>query len=247
VSGLRPDVAVLVATVRALKAHSGRYVVRPGKPLPPEMLAENPDDVRAGAANLEHHIEILASFGVSPVVALNAFPGDHASEHAVVAEIAARAGARFAVTRHVAEGGAGAADLVAAVEEAAAEPTSFRFAYDLEETLVDKVTDVARDIYGASGVDLSPAARAGLEQFEALGYGRFPVIIAKTHLSISSDPTLLGAPRGWRMPVREVRVAAGAGYVYAIAGDMRTMPGLAKHPAAERIDLGPDGEVVGLS
>jgi formate--tetrahydrofolate ligase len=247
VSGLRPDVAVLVATVRALKAHSGRYVVRPGKPLPPEMLAENPDDVRAGAANLEHHIEILASFGVSPVVALNAFPGDHASEHAVVAEIAARAGARFAVTRHVAEGGAGAADLVAAVEEAAAEPTSFRFAYDLEETLVDKITDVARDIYGASGVDLSPAARAGLEQFEALGYGRFPVIIAKTHLSISSDPSLLGAPRGWRMPVREVRVAAGAGYVYAIAGDMRTMPGLAKHPAAERIDLGPDGEIVGLS
>ncbi len=247
VSGLRPDVAVLVATVRALKAHSGRYVVRPGKALPPEMLAENPDDVRAGAANLEHHIEILASFGVTPVVAINAFPGDHASEHAVIAEIAAAAGARCAVTRHVAEGGAGAGALVEAVEAAAAEPASFRFAYDLEETLVDKITDVARDVYGASGVDLSPAARTGLEQFEALGYGDFPVIIAKTHLSISSDPTLLGAPRGWRMPVREVRAAVGAGYVYAIAGDMRTMPGLAKHPAAERIDLDPDGEVIGLS
>ncbi len=247
VSGLRPDVAVLVATVRALKAHSGRFTVTPGKPLPPEMLAENPDDVRAGAANLAHHIEILRSFGVSPVVAMNAFPGDHDSEHDVVREIAEAAGARFAISRHVAFGGKGAMPLVEAVEEAAAEPTDFRYAYDLDEPLVDKITDVARDIYGATGIDLSPAAKKGLEQFEALGYGEFPVIIAKTHLSISSDPTLLGAPRGWRMPVREVRVAAGAGYVYAIAGDMRTMPGLAKHPAAERIDLDADGNITGLS
>ncbi len=247
VSGLRPDVAVLVATVRALKAHSGRFTVTPGKPLPPEMLAENPDDVRAGAANLAHHIEIVRSFGVSPVVAMNAFPGDHDSEHDVVREIAEAAGARFAISRHVALGGKGALPLVEAVEEAAAEPTDFRYAYDLDESLVDKITDVARDIYGATGIDLSPAAKKGLEQFEALGYGDFPVIIAKTHLSISSDPTLLGAPRGWRMPVREVRVAAGAGYVYAIAGDMRTMPGLAKHPAAERIDLDADGNITGLS
>ncbi|MFC6238115.1 formate--tetrahydrofolate ligase [Longivirga aurantiaca] len=247
VSGLRPDVAVLVATVRALKAHSGRFTVTPGKPLPPEMLAENPDDVRAGAANLAHHIEILRSFGVSPVVAMNAFPGDHDSEHDVVREIAEAAGARFAISRHVAFGGKGAMPLVEAVEEAAAEPTDFRYAYDLDESLVDKITDVARDVYGATGIDLSPAAKRGLEQFEALGYGEFPVIIAKTHLSISSDPTLLGAPRGWRMPVREVRVAAGAGYVYAIAGDMRTMPGLAKHPAAERIDLDADGNITGLS
>jgi formate--tetrahydrofolate ligase len=247
VSGLRPDVAVLVTTVRALKAHSGRFVVKPGKPLPPEMLAESPDDVRAGASNLAHHIEILQRFGVPPVVALNAFPGDHESEHEVVAEIAAAAGARFAVTRHVAEGGRGAAALVEQVEAAASDPTDFRFAYDLDEPLVDKITDVARDVYGATGIDLSPAARSGLEQFEALGYGGFPVIIAKTHLSISSDPSLLGAPRGWRMPVREVRAAVGAGYVYAIAGDMRTMPGLAKRPAAERIDLDENGEIVGLS
>jgi formate--tetrahydrofolate ligase len=247
VSGLRPDVAVLVATVRALKAHSGRFTVKPGKPLPPEMLAENPDDVRAGAANLTHHIEILRSFGVSPVVAMNAFPGDHDSEHAVVREIAEAAGARFAISRHVALGGKGALPLVEAVEEAAAEPTSFSYAYDLDEPLVDKITAVARDVYGATGIDLSPAAKTGLEQFEKLGYGEFPVIIAKTHLSISSDPTLLGAPRGWRMPVREVRAAAGAGYVYAIAGDMRTMPGLAKHPAAERIDLDADGSIIGLS
>ncbi|MCA0330758.1 MAG: formate--tetrahydrofolate ligase [Actinobacteria bacterium] len=247
VSGLRPDVAVLVTTVRALKAHSGRFTIKPGHPLPDGLLAESPDDVRAGASNLEHHIEILQSFGVSPVVAINAFPGDHASEHEVIAEIAEKAGARVAVTRHVAEGGRGAQELVDAVEAAAEDATQPRFAYDLDEPLVDKITDVARDVYGATGIDLSPAARAGLEQFERLGYGGFPVVIAKTHLSISSDPSLLGAPRGWRMPVREVRAAVGAGYVYAIAGDMRTMPGLSQHPAAERIDIDEHGEIVGLS
>jgi formate--tetrahydrofolate ligase len=247
VSGLRPDVAVLVVTVRALKAHSGRYKVVAGKPLPPEMLEENPDDVMAGAANLRHHIEILRHFGVSPVVAINAFPGDFATEHLAIREVATAAGARVAVTRHVAQGGEGALDLVDAVEAAASEPTEFRYAYDLDEPLADKLTDVARDVYGAAGIDLSPAAAKGLAQFEQLGYGEFPVVIAKTHLSISSDPALLGAPRGWRMPVREVRAAAGAGYVYAICGDMRTMPGLSAHPAAERIDIDADGEIVGLS
>jgi formate--tetrahydrofolate ligase len=247
VSGLRPDVAVLVVTVRALKAHSGRFKVVAGKPLPPEMLEESPDDVMAGAPNLRHHIEILRHFGVSPVVAINAFPGDFATEHLAIREVAQAAGARVAVTRHVAQGGEGALDLVDAVEAAAAEPTDFRYAYDLDEPLADKLTDVARDVYGAAGIDLSPVAAKGLAQFEALGYGEFPVVIAKTHLSISSDPTLLGAPRGWRMPVREVRAAVGAGYVYAICGDMRTMPGLSKHPAAERIDIDADGEIVGLS
>jgi formate--tetrahydrofolate ligase len=247
VSGLKPDVAVLVATVRALKAHSGRFHVVAGRPLPAEMLAENPDDVRAGAANLTHHIEILRGFGVAPVVAINAFPGDFGSEHEVIREVARAAGARVAVTRHVAQGGAGAAELVDAVEAAALDATSLHFAYDLDEPLADKITAVARDIYGAAGVDLSPVAAAGLAQFEALGYGEFPVVIAKTHLSISSDPTLLGAPRGWRMPVREVRAAAGAGYVYAICGDVRTMPGLSRHPAAERIDIDADGEIIGLS
>jgi len=247
VSGLRPDVAVLVATVRALKSHSGRYAVVAGKPLPPDMLVENPDDVEAGADNLRHHIAILRGFGVSPVVAINAFPGDFDSEHAVIARVAAESGARVAVTRHVAQGGRGAQDLVDAVDEAAADATHFRYAYELEDSLVDKLTAVATQVYGADGIDLSSVAAAGLRQFEALGYGDFPVVIAKTHLSISSDPALKGAPRGWRMPVREVRAAVGAGYVYAICGDMRTMPGLSKHPAAERIDIDADGEVVGLS
>jgi len=246
-SGLRPDAAVLVVTVRALKAHSGRYHVVAGRPMPPEMLEENPDDVRLGGPNLARHIEIVRRFGVSPVVAINAFPGDHESEHEVIRELAADAGARVAVSRHVTDGGKGALDLAALVVDAAQEPTSFRYLYELDTPLVEKIELVAREIYGADGIDLSPSVAAQLQRFERLGYGEFPVVIAKTHLSLSSDPTLLGAPTGWRMPVREVRAAAGAGYVYAISGEMRTMPGLPRHPAAERIDIDEDGNVVGLS
>ena len=246
-SGLQPNAAVLVVTVRALKTHSGRYQVVAGRPLPPEMLEENPEDVRLGGANLQRHIEIVRRFGVSPVVAINAFPSDHESEHQVIREIATAAGARVAVTRHVAEGGKGALELAALVVEAAEEPTSFSYLYDLDAPLVDKIEKVAREIYGADGIDLAPSVAKQLKRFEVLGYGAFPVVIAKTHLSLSSDPTLLGAPTGWRMPVREVRAAVGAGYVYAICGEMRTMPGLPKHPAAERIDIDEDGNVVGLS
>ena len=247
VSGLRPDAAVLVVTVRALKTHSGRYDVVAGRPLPPAMLEESPDDVRAGAPNLLRHLEIVRRFGIEPVVAINAFPGDHPSEHQVIRDIAASAGARAAVTTHVADGGKGALELAALVVEAASQPTDFRFLYDLDLPLVDKLETVACEVYGADGVDLSPAVVRELARFEALGYGGFPVVIAKTHLSISSDPSLRGAPAGWRMPVREVRAAVGAGYVYAISGEMRTMPGLGKHPAAERIDIDDEGNVVGLA
>ena len=246
-SGLTPDAAVLVVTVRALKAHSGRFKVVAGRPLPVEMLAEGPDDVRLGGANLRHHIEIVRRFGVSPVVAINAFPTDHESEHQVIREIAEQAGARVAVTRHVAEGGKGALELAALVVQAAQEPTQFRYLYDLDVPLAQKIEIVARQVYGADGIDLAPSVAKQLRRFESLGYGTFPVVIAKTHLSLSSDPTLLGAPTGWRMPVRQVLAAVGAGYVYAICGEMRTMPGLPKHPAAERIDIDADGDIVGLS
>ena len=246
-SGLTPDAAVLVVTVRALKTHSGRYQVVAGRALPPEMLEENPEDVRIGGANLRRHIEIVRRFGVSPVVAINAFPTDFESEHEAIRQIAADAGVRVAVTQHVADGGKGALALAALVVEAAQELNSFQYLYDLDLPLVDKIEKIAREIYGADGIDLSPAVKKQLARFEVLGYGEFPVVIAKTHLSLSSDPTLKGAPTGWRMPVREVRAAVGAGYVYAICGEMRTMPGLPKHPAAERIDLDRDGNVVGLS
>ena len=247
VSGLQPDAAVVVATVRALKAHSGRYEIKAGRPLPPELFDERPDDVGAGLANLRHQVEIVGRFGVTPVIALNAFPQDHDSEHEVVRRLAQKLGVRCAVTRHVAEGGAGADELAHEVLGALEEPSEFRYLYDLDQPLVAKIETIAREVYGADGVDLAPAAAKALAEYERLGYGSLPVVIAKTHLSISSDPALLGAPTGWRLPVREVRAAVGAGYVYAVCGDMRTMPGLSKHPNAERIDVDDEGEIVGLS
>ncbi len=246
VSGLVPDVAVIVTTVRALKAHSGAHRIVPGRPLPPALLAENPDEVQVGGANLRKQIENVRIHGVTPVVAINAFPEDHESEYDVIRAIAAAAGARCAVTRHFAEGGAGAVELAQAVREAAHEPNDFSFLYPSTASLRDKIETIATRVYGASGVDYAPAAVKRLELFERCGFGHFSVCIAKTHLSISSDPTLKGAPTGWRLPVREIRASAGAGFIYAICGDMRTMPGLGSHPAAEIIDLDDEGNVVGL-
>lgn len=246
VADIRPQAAVIVATVRALKAHSDRFRIVAGKPLPPELLQEDPGAVEAGAANLVKHIEIVRSFGVPVVVAVNAFPTDHASEHEVIRRIAARAGARSAVATHVADGGAGALDLAREVVAACQEPSATEYSYHLDAPLRDKIEAVATKVYGADGVDYSTEAAKKLARYEVLGYGAFPVVIAKTHLSISSNPALRGAPTGWRLPVSDVRAAAGAGYVYAIAGDMRTMPGLSSDPAAAHIDLDEQGQIVGL-
>jgi formate--tetrahydrofolate ligase len=246
-SGLQPDAAVVVATVRALKAHSGKYKIVAGKPLPEDLLAENPDDVLAGAANLRKQIENVKLHGVPAVVAINAFPTDHPSEHDAIREVAAAAGARSAVCTHFADGGRGAAELAEAVAEAAAEPSEFRFLYPGEASLREKIETVAARVYGADGVDYSPQATKQLATYEKAGFGTLPVCIAKTHLSISSDPSLKGAPTGWTLPVREVRASVGAGFVYPICGEMRTMPGLGTNPAAARIDLDENGEIVGLS
>jgi formate--tetrahydrofolate ligase len=246
-SGLTPDAAVLVATVRALKAHSGKFKIVAGKPLPEDLLAENPDDVHAGAANLRKQIENIRMHGVSPVVCVNAFPTDHPSEHAAIREIAESMGARVAVSTHFADGGAGATELAEAVAEAADEPTEFQFLYPSSAPLREKIETIATRVYGADGVSYTPAARKALDKYERNGFGELPVCMAKTHLSISSDPKLLGAPTGWTLPVREVRASVGAGFVYPICGDMRTMPGLGSSPAATRIDLDADGEIVGLS
>ncbi len=246
-SGLRPDAAVVVATVRALKAHSGKYKVVAGRPLPPDLLAENPDDVLAGAANLRKQLENVALHGVPPVVAINAFPTDHRSEHDAIREVADQMGARSAVCTHFAEGGRGAAELAEAVAEAAGEPSRFEFLYPDEASLREKIETVARRVYGADGVSYSPQAARQIDTYERAGFGHLPVCIAKTHLSISSDPALKGAPTGWTLPVREVRASVGAGFVYPICGDIRTMPGLSANPAAARIDLDENGEIVGLS
>jgi len=246
-SGLRPDAAVLVATVRALKIHSGRHTVAAGKPLPPELLEENPEDVYAGADNLRKQIDNVRLHGISPVVAINAFPTDHDSEHAAIREVAEEMGAHVAVCNHFSEGGKGAVELAEAVAAAAEEPTDFRFLYSDEASLREKIETIATKVYGARAVeyDLTPSRQ--LDSYEKNGFGKMPVCIAKTHLSISSDPALKGAPTGWVMPVREVRASVGAGFIYPICGDMRTMPGLSAHPAAESIDIDERGEIVGLS
>ena len=245
-SGLAPDAAVVVTTVRAMKLHSGRHRIAPGRPLPPAMLEENPEEVHLGAANLLKHLEIVRRHGVAPVVAINAFGEDHPSEHAAIRDIAASVGVRAAVSTHFVDGGKGGTELAEAVVAAAEEPTGFHPLYGDDAPIRDKVTAIATQVYGADGVDYTAQAEAQIDMYERAGFGGLPVCIAKTHLSISSDPTRRGAPTGWRLPVREARANVGAGFVYLVSGDMRTMPGLASHPAAEQIDIDEHGNIVGL-
>ena len=246
-SGLAPDAAVLVATVRGLKAHSGNHRIVAGRPLPEALLAENPDEVHAGGDNLRKQLENMRIHGCTPVVAINVFPGDHAADIAAIGEIAAEYDARSAVTTHFSDGGRGATELAEAVAEAAEEPSDFSVLYPDDASLKSKIETVATRVYGADGVEYSATAEKQLATFTEAGFGNLPVCIAKTHLSISSDPALKGAPTGWTLPVREVRASVGAGFVYPICGDMRTMPGLGRVPAAMGIDIDADGNIVGLS
>ncbi|MBM35988.1 MAG: formate--tetrahydrofolate ligase [Acidimicrobiaceae bacterium] len=246
-SGLNPDAAVLVATVRGLKAHSGNHKIVAGRPLPEALLLENPAEVHAGGANLRKQLENMKIHGVTPVVAINAFPDDKEGDLKAIAEIAEEYGARSARCTHFADGGAGAANLAEAVADAALEPSSFAPLYGDDVSLRDKIRTVAQRVYGADDVTFTAQANKQLDTYESNGFGNLPVCIAKTHLSISSDPKLPGAPTGWTLPVREVRASVGAGFVYPICGDMRTMPGLGKNPAARHIDIDADGNIVGLS
>ncbi len=247
-SGLRPDAVVVVATIRALKMHGGVGRIVAGKPLDPALTTENVEAVRAGGANLAAQIELVRSYGVPVVVAMNAFPTDTTAEFEAVREVALAAGARDAViTTNWADGGKGAQALAAAVWDAASvDGGEFHFLYPDEMPLREKVETIAARIYGAEGVDFAPAASKALAKYQELGYGTLPVCMAKTHLSLRHDPTLKGRPAGYRFPVREVRLAAGAGFIYPLAGDMRTMPGLPSHPAGENIDIDDEGNVVGL-
>lgn len=246
-SGLRPDAAVLVVTVRALKAHSGHYRVVPGKGLPPEMRELNVADVETGAANMIKHIENVRKHGVTPVVAINVFDTDHPEEIAAIKRIAVEAGALGAAeSRHFAEGGRGALELADMVVDAAEQPNQFRFLYDLDQPIKQKIETIATEIYGADGVSYEPQAERQIRDYEANGFGSLPICMAKTHLSLSHDPALKNAPTGFTLPIREVRASVGAGFIYPICGDMRTMPGLAEHPAAEKIDIDEDGTIVGL-
>jgi formate--tetrahydrofolate ligase len=247
-SGLRPDAAVVVATIRALKMHGGVGRIVAGKPLDPALAAENPAAVRAGAANLAKQIENVRLYGVPVVVAINSFPADTAAEVAAVQEVALAAGARSAVvSSHFIHGGAGAEDLAAAVWAAAEEGSpEFRLLYPDEMPLLEKIETIAVRIYGAAGVDVLPAAAKAIRRFEELGYGSLPVCMAKTQYSLSHDPALLGRPSGFRVPIRDVRLSAGAGFITPLCGEMRTMPGLPSRPGGENIDIDADGNVVGL-
>ena len=247
-SGLRPDAAVVVATIRALKMHGGVGKIVAGKPLDPALLEENVDAVTAGGANLAKQIENVRLFNVPVVVAINSFPTDTPAEVEAVKAVSIASGARDAVVAdHWAKGGEGAADLAAAVWAAAEEGApDFKLLYPDDASLTAKIEAIATQVYGADGVDLSATAAKQLAQYESLGFGRLPICMAKSQYSLSHDAALKGRPTGFRLPIREVRLSAGAGFVTPLAGEMRTMPGLPSKPGGENIDLDPEGEIVGL-
>jgi formate--tetrahydrofolate ligase len=239
-SGLRPSMVVLVATIRALKFHGG---AEPG-----ELEKEDLGALEGGLANLERHINNVRNhFGLPCVVAINRFPSDTEAEISLLQDGVAHQGARVVLTNHWAEGGVGAEALAhAVVKTVQSVPARFRFVYDEEDSLWDKISAVATKIYGASEVVADTKVRRQIRKFQEDGYGRYPVCIAKTQYSFSTDPSLRGAPSGHVLSIREVRLSAGAEFVVAVCGDIMTMPGLPKSPASERIDLGKKGEVIGL-
>ncbi len=246
-SGMKPDCIVIVATVRALKAHSGKYKVVAGEDLPEGLVNEDLEALSEGMCNLTRHVENCRKFGVPVVVVANAFPTDTDAEHQMICEAALAAGASEAVVHHLhAQGADGGIDLAEAVMRACDEPADFNLLYPDDMSVTDKIEQIATEIYRADGVDFSEQARASIHKFTDWGYGDLPVCIAKTQYSISDDPSLLGAPDGWRLKVSDVRLSAGAGFLYALCGNMMTMPGLPKVPAGNAIDIDEDGNIVGL-
>jgi formate--tetrahydrofolate ligase len=246
-SGLAPDAAVVVATVRALKMHGGVGRIVAGKPLDPALLEENVAAVRTGAANLAKQIENVRLFGVPAVVAINSFPTDTPAEVEAIREVALEAGAHAAVVAtHFTDGGRGAAALAEAVWAAAAEGSTFKLLYPDDAPLGEKIHTIATKVYGAIGIELLPAARKALKLYEDLGFGHLPVCMAKTQYSLSDDANLKGRPSGFTVTIRDIRLSAGAGFITPLCGEMRTMPGLPSRPGGEKIDIDADGNIVGL-
>ncbi len=238
-AGLKPKVAVIVATARALKLHGNADV----KNLNTENLAA----LKLGVANLERHIESMHKFGVPAVVAINRFPADTEAELALIAESCQKIGAKVALSEVWAKGGEGGQALAEAVLDTIAnEPSNFKPLYDAALPIKEKIAIIAREIYGADGVDFTKEAENTVRQFNKLGFDKMPICMAKTQYSVSDDPSLLGRPRGFKITVRELRVSRGAGFIVALTGDIMTMPGLPKEPAAEKIDVDADGKISGL-
>ncbi|HEX5671901.1 MAG TPA: formate--tetrahydrofolate ligase [Acidimicrobiia bacterium] len=246
-SGLKPDCVVLVATVRALKTHGGGPKVVLGRPLDKAYMEENLSLLQAGIPNLIAHINTVKRFGLPVVVAINYFPTDTWAEINAIKEASMEAGAAAAVEAHHWEkGGEGARELAEAVVAACELPSEFSYLYPLNMGIRQKIEIIARDVYGADGVDFSPLAERQIDAFEAAGFGYLPICMAKTHLSISHDPNLKGAPTGFTVPVREVRASVGAGFIYPLLGEMTTMPGLGSTPSYLKVDIDDNGNVVGL-
>ncbi|XP_064621764.1 C-1-tetrahydrofolate synthase, cytoplasmic-like [Lineus longissimus] len=247
-SSLVPNAVVLVATIRALKMHGGGPTVTAGVPLPSEYTLENLDLVLKGTANLKKHIQIARTFGIPVVVAINGFNTDTPAELELVQKEARAAGAFDAIIcQHWADGGAGAKDLGEAVDRACKEPNDFKFLYDLSLSLEEKIETIAKQVYGADGIDILPDAKKQLDTYKRQGFSGLPICMAKTHLSLSHDPSLKGAPTGFTVPIRDVRASVGAGFIYPLLGTMSTMPGLPTRPCFYDIDIDPETEeVLGL-
>ena len=237
-AGLSPDAAVIVATVRALKMNGGA-----GKD---ELGTENLDALKQGAANLEKHIENIGKFGIPAVVAVNVFPTDTEAELALLEELCARLGVKCVRSEVWAKGGAGGLALADAVTEALGKRADFHPVYDEKKSIAEKIETIAREIYGADGVDFTDTAKKQLAEMETLGMTQTPVCMAKTQYSLSDNPALLGRPSGFRITVRELRASCGAGFVVALTGNVLTMPGLPKTPAAMGMDITADGVITGL-
>lgn len=249
-SGLKPKCAVIVATVRALKMHGGGPPVSAGKPLQKEYTEENVDLVTKGAANLVKHIENAKKFGVNVVVAVNQFKNDTPAEIEAIKKASMDAGAFDAVlSNHWAEGGAGAADLAAAVARAceANDAANFKYLYDVNKPIKEKVETICKEIYGADGVEYSDLANEQIEKYEKAGFGKLPICMAKTQYSFSCDPAAKGVPTGFNITVREIRSCAGAGFLYPLAGAIQTVPGLPTRPGFYDVDIDLEtGDVLGL-
>ncbi|WP_455242069.1 formate--tetrahydrofolate ligase [Petrachloros mirabilis] len=248
-SGFRPAAAVVVATLRALKLHGGGGAVKVGTPLPVTLTGPNQEALARGFANLEKHIENVKAHGVPVVIAVNAFKDDPVSELEWVCQQAKKVGAaEAAISTHHTDGGRGSEELARAVTRAAALPSAFTHLYEAGWSIRKKIETIAREIYGAASVSFEDPAQQQIEVIERLGYGELPICMAKTPLSLSHDPTLKGRPTGFALPVKEVRLLAGAGFLTAVCSGIQLMPGLPKKPAGERIDIDPaTGHIVGLS
>ncbi len=247
-SGLVPNVVVLVATVRALKMHGGGPKVVAGKPLDAAYTDENLPLLEKGLPNLLHHIKTARKFGIPVVVAINRFAPDTEAELEMIRKAAIAAGAEDSVvSSHWATGGSGAKNLAEAVVKAAEKPSNFKFLYPLDLGIKEKIETIAREVYGADGVDYSPEFEKQIADYTRLGFDKLPICMAKTHLSLTADPTIKGVPTGFRIGVREVRASVGAGFLYPLLGKMSTMPGLPTRPAFYDIDLDLEtGRVMGL-